>query len=74
MVKVIRKRSGTPLKGYLSFVWMSIEQSVMVSGIVYLFLGLWFMIGHLQLGLLIMGAPLATIGCLIIFLILLKSG
>jgi len=26
------------LKGYLSFVWISIEQSVMVSGIVYVFL------------------------------------
>jgi len=39
--------------------------------------GLWFMIGHVQLSLLIMGGPtgaLTTIGCLINFLILLKIG
>ena len=63
----------SPLKGYLSSVWISIEQSVMVSGIVYVFLGLWFMIGHVQLSLLIIGA-LTTIGCLIFVLILLKIG
>jgi len=37
--------------------------------------GLWFIIGHLQLSLLIMGGgteALTTVGCLIIFLILLK--
>jgi len=36
-------------------VWISIERSVVVSGIVYVFLGLWFVIGHVQLSLLIMG-------------------
>jgi len=36
-------------------VWISIEQSVVVSGIVYVFLGLWFGIGHVQLSLLIIG-------------------
>ena len=56
--------------------WISIEQWVIVSGIVYVFLGLWFMIGHVRLSLLIMGGgptgALATIGFLIIFLTLLK--
>ena len=59
------------LKGYLSSVWISIEQSVMLSGIVYVFLGFgvhdW---SYVQLSLLIMGDPtgaLTTIGCLIIF-------
>jgi len=54
-----------------------IEQSVMVSGIVYIFLGLVVVIGHVQSALLIMGGPtgaFTTIGCLIIFLILLKIG
>jgi len=34
------------------------EQSVVGSGIVNVFLGLWFMIGHAQLSLLIMGGSL----------------
>jgi len=38
--------------------WIPIEQSVMVSGIVYVFMGFAFMIGHEQVSLLIMGAPL----------------
>ena len=46
------------LKRNLSSVWILIEQSVMVSGIVMSLWGLWFMIGHVQLSLLIMGAPL----------------
>jgi len=48
------------LKGYSSFVWITIEQSVMVSGIVYIFLGFVVVIGHVQLSLLIMGAPLGS--------------
>ena len=43
------------LKGYLGSMWISIEHWVMVSGIVYVFLGLWFMIGHAQSSLLITG-------------------
>jgi len=43
------------LKGYLSSVWISIERWVIVSGIVYVFLGLWFMIGHMQLSLPVRG-------------------
>ena len=35
--------------------WISIEQSVKVSGIVYVFLGFVVVIGHVQLSLLIMG-------------------
>jgi len=46
------------LKEYLSSAWISIEQWVIVFGIVYAFLRLWFMIGHVQLSLLIMGGPL----------------
>ena len=38
--------------------WISIEQSVVVSGIFYVLWGLWSVIGHEQLSLLIMGAPL----------------
>ena len=62
------------LKVYLSSVWISIKESVMVSGIVYVFMGS-EVIGHVQLSLLIMGAPagaLTTIGCSIFFLILLQ--
>jgi len=33
--------------------WFSIKQLVMISGIVYVFRGLWFVIGHEQLSLLI---------------------
>ena len=43
------------LKGYLSSVWISMEQSVMVSGTVYVFLGFVVVIGHAQLSLLTMG-------------------
>jgi len=67
-----------PSKGYLSSVWISIEQWVIVSGIVYVFLGLWFMNGHVQSEFInYEGGPtgvLTTIGCVIIFLILLKIG
>jgi len=49
--------SNCNLKVYLSSVWISIEQSVMVSGIMG-FVTLWFVIGHQQLILLIMGGPL----------------
>jgi len=66
------------LEGYLSSVWISIEQSVMVFGIGYVFLGFVVVIGHVQLSLLIMGwgatGAWTTIGRLIIFLVLLKIG
>jgi len=35
----MRFRLGGVLNGHLSSVWISIEQSVMVSGIVYVFMG-----------------------------------
>jgi len=38
-------------------VWIPIEQSVIVSGIVYVFMGFASVIGHEQLSLLIMGGP-----------------
>ena len=37
-------------KGYLSSVWISINQSVMASGIVYIFLGFAVVIGHMRSG------------------------
>jgi len=45
------------IKGILTLRVDLIEQWVIVSGIVYIFLGLWFMIGHVRLTLLIMGGP-----------------
>ena len=59
----------------LVLVLISMEQSVMVSGIVYVFAGSLVVIGHVQLTLLIMGAPtgaLPIIDHLIIFLTLQK--
>ena len=68
------------LKGYLSSAWiLMIEQWVMVSGIVYVFMG-FVVLGWscaVQLSLIIMRGPywtFTTIGCLIIFLILLEIG
>ena len=55
--------------------WISAEQSVMICGIVYVFMGFVVLIGHVQLSLLIMGGgtgALATIESFIIFLILLE--
>ena len=49
---------------------------MMVSGTVYVLWGLLFVIGHGRLILLIMGGPtatLTTVGCLSIFLMLLKT-
>jgi len=46
------------LKFRLDLARISIEKSVMVSGIVYVFLGFVVLIGHVQLSLLIMGVPL----------------
>ena len=43
--------AGQRLKGHLSFKWISIEQSVMVSGTICLYGGLWFVIGHVQFSL-----------------------
>jgi len=57
--------------GYLSSVWISIEQSVIVFGIVYVFLGFAVVIGHVQWSLLIIGGPtgaLTTIGCMFNYL------
>jgi len=56
------------------YAWISIEQSVMVSGIVCLHGGSSFVIGQVQLSLLIMGEGLTTKGHLIVVLILLKVG
>ena len=60
----------------LKIVWILIEQSVMASGTVYVFMG--FVIGQVQLSLLIMwGVPIGAVGTsghLFIFLILLKIG
>jgi len=54
-VKLVKQlQRGHKKHKYLGSVWFSIEQSVMVFGIV--FWGLWFMIGHSLLGLLNMGA------------------
>ena len=48
------------IKGIVKFLWISIEQTVMVSGIAYVFLGFVVVIGHVQLSWLIMvgGGPL----------------
>ena len=53
------------LKGDLSFVWIPIELSAMVPGIVYVFMGLASVIGYEWLSLLIMGGPtgaMTTVG------------
>jgi len=67
----------TDLNGYLSSMWTSIEQSVMVSGIVDLFLGFAVHDWSSAVEFTNDGDPtgaLTTIGCLINFLILLNIG
>ena len=64
-------------KGYLSSVWISIKQSVMVSGVVCVLYGLSYVIGHVQLSSLIVGGHWDSdnYGLLnYICVILLKSG